>query len=224
MKAKIYTSTLLPLLLFSLTLIAQNKGSMEITFPVLGNCTVCQDRIESAVNRLIGIQSVSWDPATKVAVVKYLDTVMDAFQIMQAIAFVGHDTEWYPANDSAYNSLIGTCCEYERTNDYTNVQIGYLSLMGIWVSPLTGINSFTKVQTNVFPTAGHGIFHLRSGLASDLPLEAKVFSFNGQLLYSQKVQSGTDQIINIENLTNGQYLLVVSNKEAIVSESKLIKF
>jgi hypothetical protein len=143
---------------------------------------------------------------------------------MQAIAFIGHDTEWYPANDSAYNSLIGTCCEYERTNDYTNVQVGYLSLMDIWVYPLTGINAIRNLNLNVFPIAGHGIFYLSPGLASDSPLEAKVFSFNGQLLYSQKVQSGTEQIINIENLSNGQYLLVVFNKEAIVTKVKLIKF
>ena len=106
---------------------------MTIYFPVLGNCYLCQLRIEEAVNNLDGIESVNWSYDTKITTVTYDDGVTDAYEMMHAISAVGHDTEWYPAPDSAYYTLVGTCCEYERTNDYTNVQIGYLSLMDLWV-------------------------------------------------------------------------------------------
>ena len=116
-------------------ILAQSPETEEIEFPALGNCYLCKVRIEAKLNLLDGVTSSNWDYNTKVTTVEYDESVTDPFEIMQAVADTGHDTEWYPAPEEMYALLIGTCCEYERTINYSTVQIGYLSLMGIWVFP-----------------------------------------------------------------------------------------
>ena len=92
--------------------------STTVAFGTLGNCSICKDRIEGAVKQVPGVISVSWKIISDVTTVTYDSTVTDVYIIMHVIANVGHDTEWFPAPDSAYNLLKGTCCEYQRTNNY----------------------------------------------------------------------------------------------------------
>ncbi len=202
---------------------AQNENSMNIYFPTLGNCYLCKLRIEEAVNNLQGIESVTWDNTTSVTDVTYDDEVMDAFIIMHAIAAVGHDTEWFPAPDSAYNTLVGTCCEYERTMDYTNIEVGYLSLMGIWVYPLTGISDFETAGYHVFPTMSHGLFTVELGdNLNNSRTRITMFSMNGQKVFASAIHAANRNSIDVFFLEKGNYIMVLSDENRVIAQKKVI--
>lgn len=197
---------------------------MTIYFPVLGNCYLCQLRIEEAVNNLDGIESVNWNYDTKITTVIYDDGVTDAYMMMHAISAVGHDTEWYPAPDSAYHTLVGTCCEYERTNDYTNVQIGYLSLMDLWVFPVGIAEQHEVLDLKIFPTAGTGIYNFEMDLNSPLATpEISVFSMNGTKVHSQAITQTSRVRIDLQFLMKGNYIIILTDSNKIIARSKLIK-
>ena len=82
------------------------------TLKVWGNCSMCKDRIESAV-KAEGATSASWDSKTKMLAVSYdpSKTSLDAFS--KKLAAVGNDTEKFKAPDDVYAKLPG-CCHYER--------------------------------------------------------------------------------------------------------------
>jgi len=222
MKTRISTIIFL-LSLLTASLVAQDKSSMNIYFPTLGNCVLCKIRIEAAVNRLPGIENVYWDNVTESTDVTYDDNVTDAFEIMHAIAAVGHDTEWFPAPDSAYNTLVGTCCEYQRTIDYTNVQIGYLVLMGIWVYPLTDVAAIESSQFDVYPTVSHGIFNisLDNNFTNSKP-EVSLFSMHGSKVYSSSINPLSQSNIDVSFLGRGHYVVVLSTEKRIIAQRQVI--
>lgn len=84
----------------------------SIAFFVAGNCNMCKSRIENAAKKLEGIQSATWDKATKQLTVKATSSIIPT-DLEKAIAKAGHDTENIKANQSTYNDLPG-CCQYER--------------------------------------------------------------------------------------------------------------
>lgn len=197
---------------------------MNVYFPTLGNCYLCKLRIEAAVNELQGIHDVVWDYETKITTVTYDDNTTDPFIIMDAIARVGHDTEWYPAPDSAYNALIGTCCEYERTMDYTNVQIGYLSMMDLWVFHVGLDEMKVDAGISVYPSVGSGTFNFQfSGLDDYRVYELSVFSMGGAMVFHREVNGATSWSIDLGMLQSGQYIAVVSDRGAALARTKLIK-
>jgi len=197
---------------------------MTIYFPVLGNCYLCKLRIEEAVNKLDGIDSVDWSYDTKITTVTYDDGVTDAYMMMHAISAVGHDTEWFPAPDSAYNTLVGTCCEYERTNDYTNVQVGYLSLMDLWVFPVGIEEPYEDVAVKIFPTAGTGIYNYEIDISNPMSEpEISVFSMSGLRVHTQRISDSKSGKIDLQFLSKGHYILILTDAGTLVNRSKLIK-
>lgn len=90
------------------------EGIAETSFKVYGNCGMCKDRIEKAVNELDGIHKADWDRNTKMLDLQYDESVLELDEIHKAIAGVGHDTEKERADDEVYDNLH-FCCQYERT-------------------------------------------------------------------------------------------------------------
>ena len=224
MKAKFSIIALFISLFSIITLIGQTRESMDIIFPTSGNCYTCKLRIEDAVNTIVGVEFVNWVNSDAITEVIYDVSKTDAFQIMHTIANVGHDTVWYPARDSAYNLLIGTCCEYERVMDYTNVQEGYLSLMDIWVTQLTEVRLRDEVDISIFPTIGNGLFYLNIGnFQHQAQIGASVYSIAGQRVYTQNLTPGSENKIDLSSLNSGQYFLVVLTGKTVILKSKLIK-
>ena len=82
-------------------------------FMVYGNCGMCENRIESALINVEGIQSADWDVDNKVMTVKYDSDAISLDDIKKKVAAAGHDTDKFRAKDEAYNSLPG-CCQYDR--------------------------------------------------------------------------------------------------------------
>ena len=205
-------------------LFGQAEDSMEIYFPTTGNCVLCKIRIENAVNKLDGIEEVTWDFETDVTYVTYDDHEIDAYEIMQVIAYVGHETEWYPASDSGYAALQGTCCLYTKVIDYSNVQVGYLSMMGIWVWSLTGIDSFADGDINLVPSPAHGLYSLKGvDFSAYGPLTCMAYTLNGQRAYIHKLEPAGDAKIDLQHLNSGYYILVLSDNKNIIYKSKLYK-
>lgn len=218
------TITLLVSLLLSITTYSQTKEAMEIYFPTTGNCYLCKVRIENAASKLLGVETVVWDAGTDVTTITFDDTQMDAHVIMQTISNVGHETEWFPANDSAYAELEGTCCLYTKVIDYSNVQIGYLSMMDLWLWELTGINNLKNHTFQVFPTAGNGLFTITG--SSNNPntiVTVEVFTINGQQVHTDQLTSAGAQQINLSYLNKGCYLVVLSNGNQILNKTKVFK-
>lgn len=85
----------------------------QAAFIVSGNCEMCKDRIEEAAKSVKGVTSAVWDAKTKIIKVEYNDKISTINTIQKAIAFAGHDTEKYKANNKVYNSLP-ECCKYRK--------------------------------------------------------------------------------------------------------------
>ncbi len=111
--------TSLLVMLFSVIFSTQNVMAQRLTktqkanFTVLGNCSMCKERIETAVLDISGVKYVSWNAETKELNTIYNRRRVDLSEIHKAIAHVGHDTPLYKAQDSTYQSLP-LCCLYER--------------------------------------------------------------------------------------------------------------
>lgn len=84
-----------------------------VSFKVLGNCEMCQERIIEAVKQA-GVQNPRWTPETQTFVASLSGTNLTKVEVCDLIAASGHDTEFKASTDSAYQNLPD-CCQYERT-------------------------------------------------------------------------------------------------------------
>ena len=84
----------------------------EIKFSVMGNCSMCEKRIENALD-IKGIVLADWDVSTKICSVTFNSNEIKEDNIHRTIALAGHDTPKYKAEDVKYQSLK-SCCQYKR--------------------------------------------------------------------------------------------------------------
>lgn len=84
-----------------------------VTMQVNGACEMCQDRIQKAALSVGGVVSAKWNLQSKELVLNLKDKKVDIKSIARKIAEVGHDNEYYKAEDSVYNTLPG-CCQYRK--------------------------------------------------------------------------------------------------------------
>lgn len=109
-------STNLVLLIFMLA--GSTISGAEITkkFKVMGQCEMCQKRIEETATSLEGVENARWDQSNQNLTVSY-DELKISLQIIQtAITMKGHDTELFNASDIRYNNLPD-CCKYKRDDN-----------------------------------------------------------------------------------------------------------
>ena len=92
---------------------AKNTKSKTETIKVLGNCSMCKDRIEKAA-MADGVGKASWDSKTTLLTVSYDPSKTSPDALAKKIAAVGHDAGKYKAEEKVYNALPG-CCKYDRT-------------------------------------------------------------------------------------------------------------
>lgn len=91
----------------------KNAKSKTETIKVLGNCSMCKDRIEKAV-KVDGVEKAAWDAKTDLLTVSYDPSKTNADALAKKVASVGHDAGKYKAEEKVYNALPG-CCKYDRT-------------------------------------------------------------------------------------------------------------
>ena len=95
------------------TEVTKEMAMTDITFGVRGNCGMCKNTIEKAVNGVEGVSNATWDVDKKKIDVSFDDTKTDATSIHKAIAASGYDTEKVAGNEEAYKVLPG-CCQYDH--------------------------------------------------------------------------------------------------------------
>ncbi len=88
------------------------KGT--VTFKVSGNCSMCKERIESALDKP-GITKAIWDVNSKMLTVTFNAKKYQEIQLHNLVATAGHDTEKVKANEQVYADLP-ECCQYRTTN------------------------------------------------------------------------------------------------------------
>lgn len=88
-------------------------ASTETTFGVRGNCGMCKNTIETAINGINGVKSAEWDKLRKEVKVSFDGSKTNLDAIHNAIANVGYDTDKATGSEDAYNNLPG-CCKYDR--------------------------------------------------------------------------------------------------------------
>jgi periplasmic mercuric ion binding protein len=223
MKKGKYMFALLSISLFCVSMIAQSGNPMTIYFTTLGNCGICQNRIQNAVKDLPGVDTVYWNIPKKQTTVTYDESVTNPYTIMHAIANVGHDNEWFPAPDSAYNLLVGSCCEYPRTIDYDTVKVGYFPLMGIWIYPLS-IQKTGQPDFRVYPTIGTGVFRFSlKGFRIPDKFQLSVYSMKGLKVLASEFIAGSGNSVDLRSFPNGEYFFVLSDESQVIASSRIVK-
>ena len=87
----------------------------KIFFKVYGDCEMCEERIEKAALSVNGVLSAEWNKETKIIKVISENKALETGKVSNAIAAVGHDTEYKTATDEAYNKLPN-CCRFRTTD------------------------------------------------------------------------------------------------------------
>lgn len=83
-----------------------------ITFKVSGNCEMCKQRIEQALD-VKGVSFAEYNLETQMLTAHFNPKHINAAQLHTLIQNAGHDTEAGKAPDSAY-ALIPGCCKYRE--------------------------------------------------------------------------------------------------------------
>jgi hypothetical protein len=103
------------LLLFVSTIgFTQDTKLTTETFEVIGNCGMCKERIEEAVD-LVGVKRASWDEKTETLTISFNSSKITLDEIHRIIAKIGHTTSLYKADPKAYENLHH-CCKYVEHN------------------------------------------------------------------------------------------------------------
>ena len=85
----------------------------DATFGVRGNCGMCKNTIEKAVNGVDGVASADWDKLRKQINVSFDGSKTNLDAIHNAIAASGYDTDKVASSEEAYGNLPG-CCQYDH--------------------------------------------------------------------------------------------------------------
>ncbi|UVD79199.1 efflux RND transporter periplasmic adaptor subunit [Myroides albus] len=92
---------------------SEDQKGDHAMFKVAGNCGLCKERIETAAKTVAGVISVDWIVDTKQLHLNYDKSKTTKQAVSQAIAKIGHDTEFHKATEKDYVNLH-SCCQYER--------------------------------------------------------------------------------------------------------------
>ena len=84
------------------------------TFLVRGNCGMCKERIETAVD-IVGVKRANWDEKTEQLTISFNPTKVTLDELHRIIAKIGHTTSVYKADSKAYDNLHH-CCKYVEHN------------------------------------------------------------------------------------------------------------
>ncbi|MEH0153953.1 heavy-metal-associated domain-containing protein [Limibacter armeniacum] len=93
---------------------AQDKKKVTTEFKVLGNCEMCKERIETALD-VPGVSFAYWDKETKMLKVTYRTNKVTEEELHALVAKVGHETETNKPTKESYQKLPH-CCRYVENN------------------------------------------------------------------------------------------------------------
>ncbi len=85
------------------------KANAHTEFWVRGNCEMCQETIEKALNGTKGVASAKFDLDHNMAIIDFDSTVVKVSDLHQACANAGYETKLTPASETAYEALPKCC-------------------------------------------------------------------------------------------------------------------
>lgn len=85
----------------------------EKRFRVGGACGMCKERIEKTALSVNGVAMASWDKENGKLTIHYDDKKTSEKAVAKEVARVGHDNDFYKAEDAVYDALPG-CCKYRK--------------------------------------------------------------------------------------------------------------
>ena len=88
------------------------KNQKTESYHVSGNCGMCENTIETAVN-VKGTSAVDWNRDTKLARISFDAKKTNSQEVLKKIALAGYDNDAFIAPDQTYSKLPG-CCQYIR--------------------------------------------------------------------------------------------------------------
>ncbi|HHG84854.1 MAG TPA: copper chaperone [Bacteroidetes bacterium] len=98
-----------PLFALILLLAGCTQGNATAEFWVRGNCEMCQETIETALNGLDGVANASYNIDLHTATVSYDSNLVTVADLHRACAGAGYDTRKETAIVAAYNALSDCC-------------------------------------------------------------------------------------------------------------------
>jgi len=121
MKTKLILITFFALLTSTVFAQATPSASGNVVtanFKVYGNCGMCKERIEKALDYK-GVKQAKWSPSTKNLEVVYVPTKITEKKIRELVSAAGHDTDSTKAKNAVYAKLP-FCCLY-RDHDHSGM-------------------------------------------------------------------------------------------------------
>ena len=121
MKTKLILITFFALLTSTVFAQATPSASGNVVtanFKVYGNCGMCKERIEKALDYK-GVKQAKWSPSTKNLEVVYVPTKITEKKIRELVSAAGHDTDSTKAKSAVYAKLP-FCCLY-RDHDHSGM-------------------------------------------------------------------------------------------------------
>lgn len=89
-----------------------DEAYSKATFFVRGNCNMCKNRIEDALDEVEGVKEGTWDVESSQATVTFdEEKVSEEKTLHQAVANAGHRTNNVDADEEAYNDLPACCLD-----------------------------------------------------------------------------------------------------------------
>jgi copper chaperone CopZ len=104
--------------MFAQTAPTASAKVVTANFKVYGNCGMCKERIEKALDYK-GVKQAKWSPSTKNLEVVYVPTKITEKKIRELVSAAGHDTDSTKAKDAVYAKLP-FCCLY-RDHDHSGM-------------------------------------------------------------------------------------------------------
>lgn len=96
---------------------AQIKNAKTETVKVYGNCSMCKETIEKAINQK-NVVAADWNKDTKLLTLTYDARKTTKKDLLKKVAEAGYDNEMFRAPDTSYKKLP-QCCLYKRPGSLT---------------------------------------------------------------------------------------------------------
>ncbi|WNH10465.1 heavy-metal-associated domain-containing protein [Thalassobellus suaedae] len=85
--------------------VSKEMAMSDISFGVRGNCGMCKNTIEKAVNNIAGVSKANWDVEKKKIDVIFDDSKTNELAIHKAIATSGYDTDKVLGSDEVLSKF-----------------------------------------------------------------------------------------------------------------------
>ncbi|MFT4668533.1 MAG: hypothetical protein ACI840_000462 [Ulvibacter sp.] len=126
-----------------------------------------------------------------------------------------------PPEQFAFAEVTASFMRIEVLNNYGDMFTGFAEIAFSGIAPL-GVNDNVLEQTvNLFPNPARDFITISN--STDVMINSiKIYDMNGRLVNQVKVDSASDQTINVSELTTGMYLINITSDQATVVK-RLIK-